>query len=128
MPTARNRIMKMDEYKDHIQYRAACQCGNPDCDMHLFFEVDKELNNITLQIYKNLTWASYWQSTNWFHEMWVRIKTAFKILFTGYIRVEETFIMQENQIKDFVISLQEATDKLERYRNENVVGRPTDNV
>lgn len=57
MSTARNRIMKMDEYDDHVQYRAACQCGSEDCDMHLFFSIDKDLNNIVLEIFKKLHWA-----------------------------------------------------------------------
>ena len=45
---------------------------------------------------------------NWFKRIWKRIKCSIKVLFTGYVELEESFIIQgEEQINDFIKALEE---------------------
>lgn len=116
-----NRIMKIVEHEKSIMYRAACDCTDQNCDITLDMEIDESTKMIILALYKKLHWSSYWKDDdNWFKNKWLRIKGATKLLFTGYIEVEEYFYMYENQIDDFIKAIQEGKKKLEEFRNENV--------
>lgn len=106
-------VMKVSEFDDSITYRISCDCGSKDCDLTLDLEKDPDLDMVFLNLYKDLAWSSYWQSgDNWFKNIWLRIKCAFRILSTGYIKVEESFVMREEQIEGFIKALEEAKEKL----------------
>jgi len=109
-----NKIMKTHEFEDAIFYRASCDCGSPDCDLTLELEKDKELQMIFLNMYKNLSWSSYWGDGDiWYKNLWLRIKCALKVLFTGYIQVEESFIFKDiKQIEHFTNAINEGIEKL----------------
>ena len=114
--------MKIDEFKDSITYRASCDCTSQDCDMTLDLEVDRKCKMILLSIYKDLHWSSSWGANdNWFLDKWIRIKTSIKMLFTGHVEVQESFIMRDTQIDDFVKALKDGKEKLEKvdFQGEN---------
>ena len=105
-----DHIMKLEEAKNFVVYRAACDCSDSDCDMTIEMEIDEGF--LILTLYKKLRWASHWNCKNWFHNIWLRIKASMKMLFTGYIEVEESFIMKEDQLNDFIGALIEGEKKL----------------
>ena len=106
-------VMKVGEWKDSVMYRVSCQCTDPSCDMTLELEKDHALKMIYLNLYKDLSLASYWQSDdNWFKDIWLRIKYSFRMMFTGRIEVQEVFIMQEEQIEGFIKALEEGKEYL----------------
>ena len=109
-----NRIMKTHEFDDSILYRASCDCGSPECDLTLELEKDKDFDMIFLNIYKKLIWSAYWKDNDkWYKNLWLRLKYAIKILFTGYIEVEESFVLQgTEQIESFTNALNEGIEKL----------------
>lgn len=114
-----NKIMKLEEFKNSIIYRASCDCGSKKCDLVIDVEIDEKFNMILLNLYKDLYWSSYWKSNNnWFIDKWLRIKAAIRILFLGYIEVEESFIMKENQIDDFLKAINEGKNKLKKIESE----------
>jgi len=103
------RIMELNKYKDTVIYRAACSCGDEKCDLTIMLEKDSNGDDITLLFYKNLHWSSYWQSDNIFFNFYLRIKAALKILFTGYIEVEEAFLFDsEDQINSFTKAINDS--------------------
>lgn len=106
--------MKLHEFEDSVFYRAACCCGNEKCDLTLELERDEDIDNmIFLNMYKNLYWSSHWGSNNCLFNFWLRIKAALRVLFTGYIKVEESFIFKgEEQINDFLDALKKGLDYL----------------
>jgi len=107
------RVMKLNEFEGAIYYRASCSCGEPKCDLTIELEKEKDVDMICLNIYKNLYWSSHWQSDNFFKNMWIRIKGALKMLFVGYVKVEESFIFQgDEQINAFLDALKEGRDYL----------------
>ena len=102
--------MKTEEFDDAIYYRLPCASGSDDHDVTLEFEHDKKIPDmIFLNMYKDLAWSSYWgYNDNFFTRLLNRIKTAIRILFVGYIEVEESFILQgEDHIDSFIEALKE---------------------
>ena len=108
-----DKIMKLDEYENAIFYRAACSCTDSRCDLSLELEMDEEINMIFLNIYEDLYYASYWETDNWFIDKWYRIKGALQLLFTGRIKIGDTFIFRGvDQINDFLIALEKGIEQL----------------
>jgi hypothetical protein len=101
--------MKTDEFDDSIYYRVACSCGSNEHDITIEFEIDEEIPSmIFLNFHKNIAWCSHWGNLNWFERVWKRISCSFKMLFTGYVELEESFIIQgEDDINDFIAALEE---------------------
>lgn len=110
--------MRVAEYSDLVFYRAGCSCGDNRCDMTLELEYDPEINDITLTLYKDLVYASWFcirsdSTLYWFRDKWRRIKGAVRLLFTGRISLEESFLIKGGeQIDGFITALQEGKQKL----------------
>lgn len=112
------RAMKIHEFNDAVYYQVACDCGSEKCNTCLEFEYDNESDMIFLNIYKDLAWASQWHiKPTWywkFVDYWKRIKCALRILFTGYIKVEESFVIRGGDHMDsFIHALKEGKEKIE---------------
>ena len=105
-----NKVMKTEEFEDSIYYRIACSCGSDDHDMTIEFEHDKKFPSMLfVNMYKKLAWSSYWGMDNtWYKNIWKRITGAAKMLFKGYIEVEESFILKgEDHVDSFIKALEE---------------------
>ena len=89
--------MKLNDLGDWIQYRVACECSHPECDAALIFELEEEDGSIIVTFYKKMRLTSYWSAKNWFHEKWLRICKAFRLLMTGVIEVEDDMIFVEGK-------------------------------
>jgi len=103
------RIMKTHDFQNGSFYRASCDCGSPDCDLTLEFERDSKLSEmIFLNMYKDLYWSSSWGDPYWHQRMWKRLTAAFRILFIGYVKVEESFVFSG---KDHIMGFMTAMDE-----------------
>ena len=109
------KVMKIHEFEDAIYYRAACNCGDTKCDMTIELEIDKDIQMITMTLYKDVYWSSFWKSDSFFFNIWERIKCALRVLFNGYIEMEEAFIFQgDGQIDAFLSAIEEGRDYLKK--------------
>jgi hypothetical protein len=101
--------MKIDEFKDSIYYRIACGCGSNDHDTTIEFEYDKDLPGMVfINFHKKLVWSSHYGTGNFITRFWKRITGALKILFLGYIEVEESLILRDKEhIDGFIEALEE---------------------
>ena len=116
--------MKLAEWDNSTMYRVACECTDQEHDITLDLEYDSDVNMIFLNMYKNLRWCSYKGcDQNFFSEIWCRIKTALKMIFTGYIEVNCDFILREDQINGFMEALEEGKRKLEKLKDGEVPER-----
>jgi len=112
-----NNVMELNDYGDMVFYRVACACGSNDCDCDISLEYDKNIKTISMIFYKNLYW-----NDNYSHKMFItrwlsRLKVSLKILFTGYIKVNEEFLIQsEKHIDDFITALQEGKEKIKKNK------------
>jgi hypothetical protein len=110
-----DKVMKVHESDTWIVYRLACDDGDQDHDMTFEIEYDKKLNMIFFNFYKRLAWCAYWQTDNWFTCQWKKIKAVFRMLFLGYIEVEESMIINDpKHMKNFIDALKEGQKKLEK--------------
>jgi len=111
-------VMKTFEFDDSIYYRVACHCGTDGHDITIEFEKDDKVPSmIFLNFYKNLSWCSRWGKLNIFQRFWNRLTGALKMLFTGYIEVEESFILSEDNIEPFIEALKEGKGYIENKRS-----------
>ena len=111
------RIMKTHNFDDAKFYRAACSCTDERCDMTLILEIDEEIEDITLQLHRDLCYADNWNADHWYERLWYRIKGTLRLLFTGRIEVDDYFMFQgKNQIESFLNALKEGMDELEEKK------------
>ena len=97
-------VMKTNEFQDSIYYRAACSCGSNEHDVTIEFEIDEDISTmIFMNFYKNIAWCSHWGDLNLLKRIWKRITCSLRVLFTGYIELEESFIIQGEEDIDFLI-------------------------
>jgi len=109
--------MKTNEFEDSIYYRVACSCGADDHDITIEFEKDGSM--IFLNFYKNIAWCSHWGShLKYRQKLWKRITAALKMLFTGYIELEESFILTEDNIESFIKALIEGEEYIKKQREK----------
>lgn len=107
---ARN-IMKTGEWSDADAYRVACECHSSDHDLDVWIEVesDKEVNEITLTLYKEL-YTPVWESG------FSRLREAFRILFTGSTRVAGTIILKRDVAQNFLDAVQASVNRLDQKK------------
>lgn len=107
--------MTLGEFSDTIFFRAACHCNSEDCDMTLILEKDKEVHDITLSLHKDLHFAAHWNDDRkWYKNIWLRIKGALRILFTGHVKLEDYFLFgSKKQIQDFIKALESGMEILD---------------
>ncbi len=107
------RIMKTNEYGDATFYRASCHCTDPECDIALELEIVPDFDHINLNFYEDMIYASYWNSSNWFSDKWIRIKGAVRLLLTGKIKLENSFVFEGQQhIEAFLEALTDGLKEL----------------
>ena len=111
------RVMTTHEFDDAVFYRASCACTDKRCDLHLSLERDKEFNTISLELNDDMYYYSFqWiENPSWFLDKWYRIKGAIRILFTGRIKINNSFIFQgEDHIQDFLNALNSGMEKFKK--------------
>ena len=118
-------VMFMDKFGDEsIWYRISCDCGSKDCDTYMEFEFDKRLNMLFLNFHKDVIVAEPYDDTeNIIDKMeryWKRFCKSMRLLFTGYLKMEESFNLQdEEHINNFIDALHEGRDYILEGRKKN---------
>ena len=108
------RVMRVEEFEDSVYYRAACACGSHEHDVTIEIEIDKKYNYVSINFYKDIAWCSHWGSPNFFQRCWLKTKAICRILFTGYIELNEGFMLKgEQQILEFIEALKEGKKYVE---------------
>lgn len=117
------RVMKTNEFEDAVYYRVACSCGSNEHDVAIEFEINKETPNMLfINFYKDMEWCSHWGSTNFLQRIWLKTKAIFRIIFTGYIELNEALILNgDEHIKELIEVLEEGYNyvKTQRIKIEN---------
>ncbi len=142
------RVMLVDDRNNSITYRCACDCGEASHDVYIEFEYDKDLEHMLfLNFYKDvyffdgfrrdILWfdhvvkkvkerkfkeaaSDFFDDTlfNYWKNFRYRLRKAVRILFTGYLEMNEDFILQGvEHIDNFIKVLEEGKNlMLERER------------
>ena len=110
-----NNVMEINNQDTLIFYRVACACGDNECDCDIIFEHDKNINDISINFYKNLYWHDYYNHDMFITRWLARLKLSLKILFTGNVKVQGEFLIQsEEHINNFIMALQEGKKKIQK--------------
>ena len=97
-------------------YRFACSCGEPDHDGTVMFTADDGI--VQMHLYKNVDWADRWKKDWWHQRMWLRIKAAVKIIFTGYIEMEDDMTLRKEQLPDLIKTFQDCLIHIENIEKQ----------
>ena len=137
----------IEKWKNSVMYRCECACGSTEHDVVLDFEIDKEFGDISLNFYKHISFSHYYiyRDVLWFDKIlkqkniiaallyylkntliyfvrifWCRLKNASKLLFTGYLRMESSFLIDKgDHIDSFILALQEGRNILNDNNDES---------
>jgi hypothetical protein len=108
--TSKN-IAKIGENDDSVYYIAQCGCGERSHSAGIEFE--HESIGIDLRFYKDVCFSDSWTCDNILQKYLRRIKAAFRILFKGYIEMEEVFFIRGvEQITDLISALEYGKNKM----------------
>ena len=108
------RIKREASFHNAIFYRLSCSCGSDEHDLTIEFEYDPDIKDVTINFHKQLEWSAYWRSDNWFMSQWEKLKAIYRIIFWGYIEVEESLILDSPEhINSFIKALNEGRKKLQ---------------
>lgn len=118
-------VMKVFDYGNSVMYRASCSCGDPDHDLWISIQKDDEFEDVSLSFYVNVNHdVDYPDIGELFHRrfivgcrnFWERFKNATKLLFTGYLKYESEFIIDNpEQMGNIVRALKEGKQILQSY-------------
>jgi hypothetical protein len=114
------RVMKMQEFAGNnpiVFYKLDCSCGD---DSHILtFTLDYEMNYISLTMYQNIVWSSYYGSHSIFYRIKERIVNAFKVLFFGYLEGQATLSLNgEEHIQSFINALEEGKGYVKKFEED----------
>ena len=113
--------MKTFQLTDHIVWKHECHCHGDFDIMRVCLDRDKDDENklfmIDLTFSKRVVANDYIYPDRWIGRMWWRIKAAIKILWSGYIEMDnEHIIATKGKLDSLIEFLQEARmewDKME---------------
>jgi hypothetical protein len=109
------RVMKTHDSGKAVYYSVACDCLDNDHQLDLEIEVD-DFPIMTLHFYGKMDLPVYWGCTNIASMAWVRVKTAFKILLTGWVDIQNEFILREEaHIDSFIAALEEGKKRVRAH-------------
>ena len=115
------RVLKQGEFDGEnpsIFYQVSCSCSDDRDIITLELEYD-DWDDISLSIYQQLMWSSYWGFKNWFQRVWYRISGALTILFTGEIKVEGSITLQgEKHIQSLIDALEEGKLYVKQFQDK----------
>ena len=142
------KVMKIDEWKDEIFYRIACNCGSSDCDMHMTLKLDRKTGYISMLFEKKMLTSTSWDIQPVFFDLfgdpwevtkdniitflqnlWVKFKNKLKytwdIWIHGYVESSaDLLINEEKHIDAFVDAILsgkgELTKIFEDHRLESI--------
>jgi len=110
------KVSKDAEFKDSVYYSVQSWCGHPDetIEIQLVKECYRDnAYHITLNFLGNARYYACYECDNWFRDKWYRIKGAFKLLFTGKLRLNHGVCIDNTEhIQSFINALQEGMEIL----------------
>lgn len=113
-------VMVLEDSKKWVMYRVACDCGDSDHDLTLDIEYDDGF--VVVNIYGKVLWSAYFGGHGFFRRQWEKIKACFKIIFKGYIEMEEGLLLRnEEHINNVARALLEGRKQVAKFNEENQI-------
>lgn len=115
-------VMLIKKTENSVWYRICCDCMDEKDDAFLHFEFDKLYKEISLTFYKKfyfqyelIFFDKFFDKCKYFLKLiWWRIKSAFRIIFCGYIELEsDMFFVSKEHIENIIKVLDEGIKYIE---------------
>ena len=126
-------ILKRGDFGDSKYYQIVCGCGQDTHDHNV--EVEAAETGINVNIYASAK-TDYWselvkkrydidspwlQEVDWFvkdliNGLWTRLKLTWKIWTSGYVQVETTIAMSEQQALNYAETLKSAIKDVKDFK------------
>lgn len=111
-------ICIVKEYDDSVYYKATCDCLSNECIHTISLDYQRDTNTISMDLYAKVGTYDSWYEDVWYYpvvKLYKRIDKALRILFLGYIEVENSFFFgDEEKIQDYINALQEGLEKMKK--------------
>lgn len=116
------KLMKLNDYSDgSSHWRVACDCGDCDHDVSMFFEAEKDFTDVSLNV--EMRYGAFEKWGNFFKRWPWRIKTAAKILFTGHYTFVADVILDDKGIKAMQTALDNGLAHIKKCKAEQDAAR-----
>lgn len=128
-----NKVMLESEFKGFLLFRAACACLHPDHDVRILVSFE-ENTGVEIEFHKKLSLTVVNEGfpsslRERLKVIWQRLVACFKILFTGELELESSFLLTEVQhLDDLISALQTGREMVELRRTEIGSGEQKDEV
>jgi hypothetical protein len=114
-----SNIAIVSDFEDTIIYKAHCSCLD-DNDIHtLVLEIDPSFDDITMILYAKVAIDEYYNRSDIILPLRIlwRIKNAIKILFTGHLDLEASYLFTDEQaVHDYIKALEYGLGKLSTWK------------
>ena len=108
------KVCRSHVFQDSLWYIIQCDCGDSRHSLQMEMEVDKD-GILWLHFYADTEYAYY--GDNIIKRIWHRIKGALRLIFIGYIELqEEMVILDKEHIDNFIDALVESRNFLSMKR------------
>ena len=101
--------------EDFIMFKTTCDCSSNDHSVGVIVEtLGKDDKRPLVSLYFKCGRRDHYINTNIFQRIFRRISDSLKILFTGYLDLDEEFIFRDTKhLRDFRNTLEEAIKQVE---------------
>jgi hypothetical protein len=100
-------ILKTHDFGDSQVYKVVCSCGQDNHEHNIWIEADEF--DISVNIYATVK-TNFWSVSRWQH-IW-------KLLTKGYIDLETTVSMTEQQSFNYAYTLLSAVDNIKEFQKK----------
>ena len=104
-------ILLSCQFDNAACYHIECDCSDSEHAVKMWIESesDHEVNLITLKFYIN-TWTPFWESG------FNRIKTAWKVLTTGFHQQQHCMILSKQSALNLASTISTKVNEIENYK------------
>jgi len=118
-------VMLVNQWENAVLYRVMCDCASPEHDATIEFEIDKKFG-VFLQFHKDVEYCHYDYSAPFdikLKNFLDRFKAAFRLIFTGYLKMNSEFLIRDlDHIDSFIAALMRGrtvcAERLEELKKE----------
>lgn len=112
-----DKVMKLNKYDGTVIYKIACGSLESEDDAVIEFKYNRKHGRVDVNFCKEVKWYDYWEALSTFDCWKKRIKYACKLLFTGSIKLESNFTINQLEHLDSVVeALQEGRSRMLHFK------------
>lgn len=116
-------VMKIKEYNDGESFwRVACECSDSRHDAELWFEVDKDYGDMSLNLGIEVGFYPNYSLNRW-DAFTRRLKTAIQVLFTGHFTTQGNVLLDESNVKALQYALEKGTEHARVVREQKLAAK-----